>query len=128
MKAYDIAIEICPLSNQVLMLNQGDMRNYPASSLLAQGVQCVISSDGSAFWDALPLSHDFYLAFMGFASAKDDLRLLKTFATNSISYSLLSETEKKSAISNWQKKWDIFLEDIIINYGLRNDNCLDGPC
>lgn len=111
-KRNDIAIEVNPISNQVLQLVD-DIRNHPAAVLFAQNVPVVISSDDPSFWEATPLSHDFYMAFLGIASRRSDLRTLKKFATNSIQYSSLTDSEKVEAFASWQRKWDEFIEDLI---------------
>lgn len=114
-KANDIAIEVNPISNQVLGLVD-DYRNHPASVLLAENIPTVISSDDPSFWGTTPLSHDFYMAFLGIASQKSDLRVLKKFAMNSIRYSGMNDIEKKSAYAKWQLQWDKFIEDVINNF------------
>lgn len=101
-----------PVSNQVLKLVT-DYRNHPASIFLAQNIPIVISSDDPSFWEATPLSHDFYMAFLGIASRHSDLRTLKKFAMNSIQYSSLNETEKIDAFSKWEIKWDKFIDDLV---------------
>lgn len=111
-KSKDIAVEVNPISNQVLTLVD-DYRNHPASVLLAQNVPVVISSDDPSFWEATPLSHDFYMAFLGIASRHSDLRVLKKFAINSILYSSLDGFEKIVALMKWQTKWDKFIEDLV---------------
>lgn len=111
-KSNDIAIEVNPISNQVLKLVD-DIRNHPAAVFFAQNVPLVISSDDPSFWEATPLSHDYYMAFLGIASRHSDLRTLKKFATNSIRYSSLNETEKVDAFNKWQIKWDEFIEDLV---------------
>lgn len=111
-KSKDIAVEVNPISNQVLKLVD-DYRNHPASVLLAQNVPVVISSDDPSFWEATPLSHDFYMAFLGIASRHSDLRVLKKFAINSILYSSLDGLEKVEALMKWQTKWDQFIEDLV---------------
>lgn len=73
----------------------------------------VISSDDPSFWEAAPLSHDFYQAFLGIASGRSDLRTLKKLAMNSIKYSSLSDVEQKIAYGKWQLKWDQFIDDVI---------------
>ena len=47
LKAKRIAVEICPLSNQVLQFVD-DMRNHPATTLLAAGVPITINPDDPA--------------------------------------------------------------------------------
>lgn len=111
-KANDIAVEVNPVSNQVLRLVD-DYRNHPASAFLAHNIPIVISSDDPSFWGAAPLSHDFYMAFLGIASQKSDLRVLKKFAMNSIRYSAMNRTEKKAAFAKWQLQWYTFIEDVI---------------
>lgn len=108
-KKLNVAIEVSPVSNQVLKL-VSDFRNHPCSQFFADGYPVVISSDDPSFWKATPLSHDFYIAFLGIASQHADLRLLKKLALNSIHYSSLSVDEKNEALAKWQVKWDEFLD------------------
>ncbi|XP_062550346.1 adenosine deaminase 2-like [Armigeres subalbatus] len=103
-KRRQICLEINPISNQVLKLID-DQRNHPAALLFSDNYPVVVSSDDPSFWRATPLSHDFYLAFTGIASAGHDLRLLKQLALNSIEYSALSKDEKKSAKEKWKRAW-----------------------
>lgn len=110
-KSKNIAVEVNPISNQVLKLVD-DYRNHPASVLLAQNVPIVISSDDPSFWETTPLSHDFYMAFLGIASRHSDLRVLKKFAMNSILYSSLDGPERVAALMKWQNKWDKFIEEL----------------
>lgn len=111
-KSQGIAIEVSPISNQILMLVR-DIRNHPASVLLSQNFPIVISCDDPGFWGANMLSHDFYIAFMGLASCDDDLRFLKQLILNSIEYSVLEGEEKDKAMSIWEDKWESFLNDIL---------------
>lgn len=97
---------------QVLKLVD-DMRNHPASTYFAQNVPLVISCDDPSFWEATPLSDDFYQAFVGIASSHSDLRTLKKLATNSIRYSSMSADEKVHALAKWQTKWTAFVEQVI---------------
>ncbi|KAH8415561.1 hypothetical protein KR222_004601 [Zaprionus bogoriensis] len=110
-KALDIAVEVCPVSNQVLQLGQ-DYRNHPAAMLIANDIPIVISSDDPSFWRATPLTHDFYFAFLGIAPFSADLRFLKQLAMNSLRYSGLSDDEKKEAYAKWQLRWDKWIDDL----------------
>lgn len=111
-KSKDIAVEVNPISNQVLKLID-DYRNHPASVFFAQNIPVVISSDDPSVWEVLPLTHDFYITFLGIASCRSDLRTLKKLAMNSIQYSTLNNTEKIDAFTKWEIKWDSFIDELI---------------
>lgn len=111
-KSKGIAIELNPISNQVLKLND-DNRNHPGAFLMSDDYPLVISSDDPSFWEATPLTHDFYIAFMGLASAHADLRTLKQFAINSLTYSAMNAAEKEIAFRKWQHDWDKYIEWVI---------------
>ncbi|ALC44999.1 Adgf-B, partial [Drosophila busckii] len=111
-KSLNIAVEVCPVSNQVLQFGR-DYRNHPAATLIAQSVPIVISSDDPSFWRASPLTHDFYFAFLGIAPARANLKFLKLLALNSISYSGLSPEEKSVAMQKWQAQWDKWIDNIV---------------
>ena len=61
-----------------------DLRNHPVASLIAQNFPLVISSDDPAVWGALPLTHDFYMAFMVLSGEDSGLGMLKQLALNSL--------------------------------------------
>lgn len=84
-KKRNIAIEVSPLSNQVLGY-VWDLRNHPASFLIAENFPIVITADDPGMWNAKGLSYDFYYAFMALAPAEADLKFLKQLALNSIKY------------------------------------------
>lgn len=106
-KQRQIAIEVNPISNQVLEL-VADLRNHPAAPLFARDFPLVISSDDPSFWKTAPLTHDFYVAFVGISSARNDLKFLKQLANNSITFSGMSEEEKKIAMDKWTIKWNTY--------------------
>lgn len=110
-KTLDIAVEVCPVSNQVLQLGY-DYRNHPAATLIANDIPIVISSDDPSFWRATPLTHDFYFAFLGIAPFNADLRFLKQLAINSITYSGLEKEEKAEAFDKWQRRWDQWIDEV----------------
>lgn len=119
-KKRDIAIEINPISNQVLMLVK-DIRNHPASILLSQNFPVVISCDDPGYWGANFLDHDFYFAFMGLASAEDDLRFIKQLALNSLKYSVFTQEERNKAFEIFNQKWETFLTHVLEQYNRHNN-------
>lgn len=111
-KERNIPLEINPISNQVLKLVD-DNRNHPASILFANNVPVVVSSDDPSFWETTPLSHDFYIYFLGIAPANADLRTIKKLALNSIEYSGMESKEKLRARATFMVKWNTFIEETL---------------
>ncbi|RUS85083.1 hypothetical protein EGW08_007135 [Elysia chlorotica] len=127
-----IAVEVNPVSNQLLRLVT-DLRNHPMTSLMADGLPVVISSDDPMVWEALPLSHDFFLALTTMSGKETGLAFLKQLAINSITYSGMSEKEKQRGMKLWQIKWDKFIKEQITldvassSLYFSHDNC-SGCC
>ncbi|KAL2725889.1 adenosine deaminase 2-like [Vespula maculifrons] len=112
MKQRGIAVEVNPISNQVLSLVK-DFRNHPAAYLFANNFPVVVSNDDPGLWGSKALSYDFYLAFMGIMSQNSDLRALKQLAINSIMYSNMDVEQKNNALVVWKKKWCDFIEQLV---------------
>ncbi|XP_076285304.1 adenosine deaminase isoform X3 [Lasioglossum baleicum] len=110
-KQMDIAIEVNPISNQVLKLVD-DFRNHAARRLFAEGYPVVISNDDPGFWGARGLTYDFYVAFLAIMSEHADLKSLKQLAINSLVYSSLDDEEKQAALSLWEHKWHNYMNNI----------------
>uniref|UniRef100_A0ABD2WI84 adenosine deaminase n=1 Tax=Trichogramma kaykai TaxID=54128 RepID=A0ABD2WI84_9HYME len=110
-KNKGIAIEINPISNQVLKLVD-DLRNHPASEFFANNLPVVVSSDDPSYWDAKSLSSDFYETFVGIMSRSADLRSLKQLALNSITYSGLNDQEKHAAEKIFKTKWQEYMDKL----------------
>lgn len=110
----DIALEVNVISNVVLSLVR-DVRNHPLASYLALGLPVVLSSDDPGAWDADPLSHDFYVAFVGVASRHADIRMLKQLALNSIKYSALDDAGKRRLFNVFTRRWHLFIKELIAN-------------
>ena len=104
-KSRQIAIEICPTSNQILGF-VADLRNHPAVHYINSGLAVVLSPDDAAIMRN-SISHDFYVAFMAWGL---DLRALKQLALNSLVHSALDADEKKRAIATWEKRWAEFVK------------------
>ncbi|XP_066250546.1 adenosine deaminase 2-like [Euwallacea similis] len=105
--AQGVAVELSPISNQVLKLNE-DPRNHPASVLLSQDYPVVISNDDPAAWDATGLSYDWYVTFMSMTWKNQGLRVLKKWAKDSIEFSAM--TDKSLARGKWHMQWDDFVD------------------
>uniref|UniRef100_A0A8D8NX24 Adenosine deaminase n=2 Tax=Culex pipiens TaxID=7175 RepID=A0A8D8NX24_CULPI len=111
-KKRNICIELNPISNQVLKLVD-DYRNHVGAIYFSDNYPVVVSSDDPAFWCASPLSHDFYMAFLGLAAARQDLRLLKKLALNSLEFSAMSKAEKVEAKLKWTVAWNSFIDQTV---------------
>lgn len=116
-KKLDVAVEVNPISNNVLRL-VSDTRNHPAATLFSDNYPVVVSSDDPSFWEAKPLSHDFYYAFLGIASSRQDLRVLKQLAMNSIKYSAADGLEKILYTVKWQTAWNQFVDRQLKQLGI----------
>jgi len=103
-KERDIAIEVCPISNQVLGY-VADLRNHPAVLYINSGLPVVICPDDPSIWKC-SFSYDFYAAFMAWGL---DLKCLKKLAMNSLIYSAMDPEEKERALEYWREEWVKFI-------------------
>ncbi|MGB3849031.1 MAG: hypothetical protein WA958_03630 [Tunicatimonas sp.] len=102
----DIAIELNPLSNQILGY-VGDLRVHPARAWLQRGIPCTISPDDPGVFGYEGVTPDYWAIFLAWEL---DLRAIKQLLINSISYSALSEAEKQTAMQHWQGRWNKFID------------------
>lgn len=105
-----VAVEVCPISNQVMKLVK-DLRNHPAAALMSEGHPLVISSDDPSMFGSSGLSYDFYEAFVGFGGIRANLGSLKELAMNSIRFSSLTLKQQEEALTLWHKQWEKFVLD-----------------
>lgn len=99
-----VAIEVCPISNQVLGY-VSDLRSHPAVAYINAGIPVVLSPDDPGVMRHT-LSHDYYEAFMAWDL---DLRELKQLALNSLVHSAMGPEEKQHALDVWRKRWAEFV-------------------
>ena len=105
-KKADIALEICPISNQILFYVD-DMRNHPALTYLNAGLAVTINPDDPGLFGYQGVTADYWEACVAWQL---DLRALKKLIMNSISYSSLSSKDKEVIFNEWSKQWDGFID------------------
>ncbi|KAM7186020.1 adenosine deaminase CECR1 [Naviculisporaceae sp. PSN 640] len=134
MKAENICVEVCPISNEILGLTPR-MNGHAVYSLLANNVHCTVSTDNGTLFRSR-LSHDFYQMMAG----KSDMTLhgWRQLIEWSIEHSCTNTREKAELTAAWLVMWDKFCQDIINAYegklkgylepGNDNDEIMgDGP-
>jgi adenosine deaminase CECR1 len=99
-----IAVEVCPISNQVLGYVP-DLRAHPAVAYINAGIPVVLSPDDPGMMRHT-FSHDFYAAFMAWDL---DLRELKQLAMDSLLHSAMGPEEKRRALEVWGRRWAEFV-------------------
>jgi adenosine deaminase CECR1 len=103
-KDRGIAIEVCPVSNQILGYVP-DLRNHPAVNFLRSGNVIVLGADDPGTFGYDNFTVDWYQAYMAWGL---DLADLKTLAYNSLMYSGLTSDEKTDAVNKWKLQWGNF--------------------
>lgn len=105
-----IAIEVCPISNQVLGF-VSDPRNHPMVGLVAEGgYDLVIGSDDPGMWGATGLSFDWYYFFMAMTGEDAEIDVLYELALNSIKHSAISEVDKEAYSRKLYDQWNDFIK------------------
>jgi adenosine deaminase CECR1 len=106
-KEHKIAIEVNPLSNQILGYVR-DLRIHPAVHYINQGMVCTISPDDPGVFDYKGVTPDYWSIFLAWGI---DLKGIKQLILNSLTHSSLSNTEKETALQNFEKRWEKWLVD-----------------
>jgi adenosine deaminase CECR1 len=101
-----IAIEVCPASNQILGY-VADLRNHPGIVYHRSGIPIVLAGDDPGSFGYNQLTVDFYLATMAWGLNLADL---KQFAWNSIQYSSLPNDRKIEGFQKWENQWNLFID------------------
>ncbi|XP_055761295.1 adenosine deaminase 2-A-like [Salvelinus fontinalis] len=103
----NVAMEVCPISNQVLKL-VSNLRNHPAAVLMSEGYPMVVSSDDSSLFGPTERSYEVFVSIGGLRA---NLGTLKELAINSIRYSSLPSQLKERGLAMWQRMWDKFISE-----------------
>ncbi|KAI0169204.1 Metallo-dependent hydrolase [Hypoxylon sp. FL1284] len=102
MKANNVCVEACPISNMVLGLVE-HMDEHRIYKLLANEVHCALSSDNGTLFGST-LSHDFYEVMVG--NQNMNLWGWQQLARWSIDHSCLSQVERERVLTEWYRRWD----------------------
>lgn len=105
-KDQDVALEVCPISNQVLRYVD-DLREHPGARFLRDGLPVTLSSDDPGIWGAVGVTYDFWAATVAWQL---DLKTLKYLAMSSLSHSAMSADERLQAMSKWETSWSAFID------------------
>jgi len=112
-KEKDICLEVCPMSNFLLGYSF-DLRTHPVSYMLTRGIQATISSDDAGFFGYEGVTMDYLYAAGAWTL---DIKDLKQLSLNGITYSTLTEAEKKELIEKeFNPKWDAWVKMINESY------------
>ncbi|KHJ33649.1 putative adenosine deaminase family protein [Erysiphe necator] len=118
LKKKGIAIESCPISNEILGLTSV-ISGHHLPILLANNVPCTVNSDNASFYKS-SLSHDFYQVMIG--SEAMTLQGWKQLAIWSLDHSCMGANQLKIVKKEWSKRWDEFCLWIVQEYGPLVDN------
>jgi len=106
----NVALEVCPISNEILRLT-ASMPMHPLPILLNNGVPVTLNSDDGTLFNNVGVTYDMYQAIA--ASEVTGLLTLAELARDSIAHSTMSEDEKKMAREAWERRWILFLENVV---------------
>ena len=103
-----ISLEVCPLSSQILGY-ANNLRMHPASEYINRGIPVTISSDDPQLFDYTGLSYDYWSAYMAWNL---NLAQIKQLALNSINYSTMNDSEKKTALKHFNIEWENWIDNV----------------
>jgi len=110
-KQQNVGIEVCPLSNQVLMLVE-DLRNHPLVQFVSGDLPLTVSPDDGALWGATGVSYDWFQFFLSSGNSTG-LASLKQLALNSLQYSSLPPAAKADLVESWIHNWDVYVNWLV---------------
>ncbi|EKM55051.1 uncharacterized protein PHACADRAFT_255384 [Phanerochaete carnosa HHB-10118-sp] len=101
----DVAIEVCPISNEILRLTSS-MPAHPLAAVMNHGVPVTLCSDDPSVFGNMGLSYDFFQVLV--ASELNSLKTMGCLARDSFKYCCLTDDEKDRATALWDKQWRKF--------------------
>ncbi|KAK5131074.1 hypothetical protein LTR08_001360 [Meristemomyces frigidus] len=118
-KQHNIALELCPISNELLHLC-GNAREHPFPGLLAAGLHCTLNADNPSLFraitlDSSSLSHEFYQVMVG--DTRMSVHGWKQLAEWSLEHSCLTAAELKKAKAIFEREWELFCRWVVESYG-----------
>ncbi|KAK6441271.1 hypothetical protein LTR95_002512 [Oleoguttula sp. CCFEE 5521] len=119
-KKANIALELCPISNELLGLC-GNAREHPYPALLAAGLHCTLNADNPALFsdDRSSISHEFYQVMVG--DPRMTLHGWKQLAEWSLEHACLTESEVARGLQILRADWEIYCQWIVDTYGAEAD-------
>ncbi|KAI1416485.1 Metallo-dependent hydrolase [Hypoxylon sp. FL1857] len=112
MKANNVCVEACPISNMVLGLVE-HMNEHRIYELLAHEIHCSLNSDNGTLFGST-LSHDFYEVMVG--NRNMNLYGWRQLARWSIDHSCLSQVERERILVEWERRWkEEFIPEMLGN-------------
>ncbi|CAE6380112.1 unnamed protein product [Rhizoctonia solani] len=108
-KEQGVAVEVCPITDEILGLVSPT--HHPLTTLLNHGLPVVLCPDNPASFGYAGLSFDFFQAIVG--SKSSNILSLKQLAKQSLQSSSLNVAEKKVALEAWEKRWSVFVDEIV---------------
>ena len=99
----NFVIQSCPVSNQMLGYVP-DLRQHPALNYYRSGIPLILGADDPGTMGYDDFTVDWYEVYNAWGL---DLSDLKKLAENSLRYSTMNDTDKKTAVeSKWRPLWD----------------------
>ncbi|KAG8769995.1 hypothetical protein FRC12_004588 [Ceratobasidium sp. 428] len=112
-KERGVAIEVCPISNEILRLTSS-MPMHPLPVLLNNGLSVALCPDDPSVFGNMGLSFDFYQVIV--ASEITSILSLGQLARQSLEFSSLDDAEKKRAIQLWENRWKKFIDELVTSH------------
>lgn len=112
-KQQNIALELCPISNELLHLC-GNVREHPFPQLLAAGLHCTLNADNPSLYSS-SLSYEFYQVMVG--DTRMTIHGWKQLAEWSLEHSCLDDSQQKRSMEIFAREWETFCEWVVREYG-----------